>query len=193
MSRIRWLKTGDWAAGRTDDISLYNGGWNVFKLDLSTVALEAETAGWTSLDYNVLQIMANESHLAWTSHLDWVKLTADNTADTDASYTVGWNILQGDVLTTTIYWDADRNPGGEIGGTVVPTQTAGSPPGPLFTYLPLVERLYGAGTSEVSADRTYGVSTTGLSGGSDYYVVLKLEDGVNTVYWYSELPVKVNP
>jgi hypothetical protein len=193
VSRVRWLKTGAWAAGRTDDMSLYNGDWNVYKLDLSTVTLEAETAGWTSFSYDVFQIMANESHLAWTSHLDWARLTADNTAHTSASYTVGWNILQGDVLTTTIYWDADRNPGGLIGGTVVSAQPAVAPPGPLFVYVPLVERGYAAGTSELTADHTYVVSTTGLSSGSDYYAVLQLEDGVNTVHWYSELPVKMNP
>jgi hypothetical protein len=190
--RVRWLDNVKWWAGRTDDISLYDNGWHTYKLDLSSVDLEVEMAGWVGNSWPIFQLMANEAHDAWTSHLDWVKLTAEN--QTSGAYMAGWNIVQGTVLTTTAYWDANQTPGGLIGGYVVPTQTTTTPPpGPEFVYLPLVMRSYGAGASELEAEKTYSMSSAGLSNGQYYYFVLKLEDGYNTVYWYSELPVKKNP
>lgn len=189
--RARWLNTSIWAAGRTDDISLYNNGWNTYQLDLSTVALEAETAGWTEWNYNWLHLMANESHFAWTSHLDWVKLTADNEAT--GSYLVGWNLIQGDPTTTTIYWDADQNPSaGLIGGYVVaPSGPVDPPPYPNNVYLPMALNSYNGSSGTVDATFSYPVSTTGLTDGQWYYIALKLQDGYNTRWWYSELPVKI--
>ncbi|MDQ6964441.1 MAG: hypothetical protein Q9M13_05920, partial [Mariprofundales bacterium] len=114
VMRIRWMDTSIWAAGRTDDISLYNNGWNIYKLDLSKVDLEAEEAGWHSLDYNVFQIMVNESHRAWTAHLDWVKLTAEDTAS--GSYTVRWNLKNTtETPRTIIYWSTTQDANGVIG------------------------------------------------------------------------------
>jgi hypothetical protein len=193
VSRVRWLLTGVWAAGRTDDISLYNDGWNTYKIDLATADLEAETAAWQSFDYDNLHILVHESHDPWTAHLDWVKLTAENEAH--GSYTVGWNLLNGsDVDTTTIYWDADRNPGGLIGGWVVtdsPSGTPTPPPGPLYTYLPLAMRSYGTGSLDVDAEHQFTVPTDGLTAGQRYYIVIRLAYGSKTVDWYSELPVRI--
>ncbi len=193
VMRVRWMETNLWAAGRTDDVSLYNSGWNTYKLDLSTVPLEAELAGWMNLDYNVFQLIAHESHNAWTAHLDWVKLTKEN--QTSGAYLAGWNIVQGSVVTTTAYWDTNRDPSsGLFGATIVPTETTfPPPPGPEFVYLPLVMRNYGSGSSEVDAERSYAMSSAGMSNGQYYYFVLKVEDGYNTVYWVSELPVKKVP
>jgi hypothetical protein len=188
MSRVRWqIPSDDWPTGRTDDISLYNDGWIVYKLDLSTVPLEVEGAPWTDRSYNILQILANESHLAWTSHLDWVKLTAENVAR--SSYLVSWEMVQGQATTTTLYWDDDRNPGNGFASrayraAVVP---ADAPSGSYFVYLPLVARNLGA------AEHSSMLSTEDLATGLRYYVALKLEDGYNTVYWYSELPVRRIP
>ena len=187
VSRVRWLDDRVWAAGRTDDISLYNDDWIVYKLDLSTVPLEVEGARWADLSYQILQILVNESHLAWTSHLDWVKLTAESVAR--GSYLVSWEMVQGQATTTTLYWDDDRNPGNGFASrayraAVVP---ADPPPGPYLVYLPLVTRNHGAG------QHAFTLSTEDLSYGGTYYVAVKLEDGYNTVYWYSELPVRRIP
>ena len=35
---------------------------------------------WEDIPADVMQIMLHESHRQWTSHLDWVKLTAENEA-----------------------------------------------------------------------------------------------------------------
>jgi hypothetical protein len=193
VSRVRWLLTGEWVAGRTDDISLYNDGWNTYKVDLATADLEAETAAWQSYNYDNLHILVHESHDPWPAHLDWVKLTAENEAH--GSYTVGWNLLNvSEVDTTTIYWDADRNPGGLIGGWVVtdsPSGTPTPPPGPLYAYLPLAMRTYGTAPLDIDAEHQFTVPTDGLSAGQRYYIVLRLEYGSKTVDWYSELPVRI--
>jgi hypothetical protein len=196
VSRVRWLDTDAWAAGRTDDISLYNDGWNTYKIDLATVDLEAEPWPWQSYNYNALHIIAHESHDPWTSHLDWVKLTAENEAR--GAYTVGWNLHNvTEVDKTTICWDDDNNPdNGVVSGSCqevtepVPG-TPEPPPGPLYTYVPLVTRYYGSGALEVEAEHQFTVSTIGLTPGQRYYIVVRLEDGPHTVDWYSELPVRI--
>jgi hypothetical protein len=192
VSRVHWILTTNWAGGLTDDISFYDSGWNVYKLDLSSVDLEQYEAEWTSFAYNRLKIVANESRRPWTSHLDWVRLTAENTAGT--AYQVLWNVDPSrDVLKTTLYWDANQNPddGFASGGTVVPTQThtvSSTLPYPVF--LPVAHANYGFGASEGEAQFKYTMSMDGLSSGRAYYVAIKLEDGYNVTWWYSELPVR---
>jgi hypothetical protein len=185
VARVRWqIPSGGWPTGRTDDISLYNYGWTVYKLDLSTVSLEVETAQWSDLSYQILQIIVNEAHSAWTSHLDWVMLTAENEAR--GSYTVGWEMVQGQATAVTLYWDNDRNPGNGFASRAYRSVavSAPSPSASHLVYLPLVMRNAGA------AENSFVLSTEDLSIGLRYYVALKLEDGYNTVYWYSELPVR---
>jgi hypothetical protein len=192
VMRVRWLNTSQWWAGRTDDISLYDDGWTVYRVDLATVPLEAEMSGWTSTSWHVFQLMLNESHATWDAQLDWVKLTAGNEAQN--SYTVGWNLVNvSDVLTATVYWDADQIPGNgqaSAGQVYVPPSDI-TLPGPEFVYLPTVSKQLGLDVSDVEADFALGLSTSGLSIGSEYWVAIKLEDGYNTTWWYSELPVSI--
>ncbi len=201
--RVRWIATHlpYWPAGRTDDISLYHNQWQTYKLDLSQVALEGETADWKNLSYNVFQIMAHESTDAWTSHLDWVRLTSENTAQ--GSYLVKWNLFgatgvnlgYSSEVTTTIYWATKSGSTYTLigSGYAVPTEppSVTPPPGPLFIYLPIVLKNYGAATNLDDANFAYSIPTTGLTVGQSYYVALKLQDGYNTVWWYSELPVRI--
>jgi hypothetical protein len=187
VTRARWLDDIIWAAGRTDDISLYNNSWTVYKLDLSSVPLEVEGAPWASQPYNVLQILVNEGHAAWTSHVDWVKLTAENQAR--GSYVVGWETVQGQATMATLYWDTDQNPGNGFASRAYRAAAAAAPAPSAshLVYLPVIMRNLGA------AEHSFGLSTEDLAVGQRYYVALKLEDGYNTVYWYSELPVRKIP
>ena len=195
VMRIRWLSTSKWWAGRTDDISFYDDGWTIYKLDLPNVQLEAEMSGWTSTSWDVFQLMLNESHAQWDAELDWVRLTAANEAD--GAYTVSWNLANvSDVLTATVYWDADQdwtNGQSSIGQVYVPpTATVPPPPaGPMFTYLPFASKSFDPDPDIVDADFSVVLSTSGLSIGSDYWVAIKLEDEKHTVWWYSELPVTI--
>jgi len=191
MMRVRWqLRTGYWPTGRTDDISLYDNGWHTYHLDLSTVSLEAEEGQWVDFAPNVMQIMVNEAHRAWTSHLDWVKLTAENTAL--MSYTVRWNLVNvSSVLTSTIYWATGRDSSTVLGsGYVVPSGETGIGPTPPYThtlFLPLVLRGYNPASV---TQFQYEIGTDGLVSGREYYIAIKLEDGYNVAWWYSELPVR---
>jgi len=192
MMRVRWLSASAWVAGRTDDISVYDNGWHVFSVDLSTATVEdADTKSpWTDLPWEVFQIIVHESHRVWTSHLDWVKLTAEDTAGD--SYTVQWDLLNvGDVLTTTIYWATDRDSGAVVGtGYVVPRQrgtVSYTLPYTNNVFVPLALKNY----DPVSiAEFQYEVGTNGLSSGDYYYIAIKLEDEYNVAWWYSEVPVK---
>ena len=194
VMRIRWVKTSIWAAGRTDDISLYNSGWNTYKLDLSKVNLEAETADWRNLAYNVFQVMVNESHRAWTMHLDWVKLTAENTAS--GSYTVRWSLKNTTgTPRTTIYWATAQDtssvimPGYEVPTNTTPVTTTLPYTNNLF--LPIVLRNYNPAASGVESEFEYTVPTDGLTPGNYYYIAIELDDGYNDTWWFSELPVKI--
>ena len=209
--RIRWMYTDIWAAGRTDDHNngawrdgmvtndsvLSDNEWHTYSLDLSKVPLAVEKADWgLGLRPNVLQIMVHESHRSWTSHLDWARLTAENTAS--RSYNVMWNLVDGSqVLTTTIYWATDDDDPATViePGYVVPTQTqsiSSTLPYTNFVYLPLILSNYSP-TSELDAEFSHTVGTDGLTDGETYYIAIKLEDGSSTSWSFSQVPVKKLP
>ncbi len=202
VARARWQATHlpGWPTGRTDDISFYHNQWQIFKLDLSQVTLEGEMADWKNLAYNSFQLMVHERTGSWASSLDWVRLTLENTAQ--GSYLVKWNLAgatglnQGysDEVTTKICWVTTVGSILETYCTNVPTAPPPPPPpptGPRFIYLPIVMRNYGAVLNLDDANFAYSIPTTGLTVGQSYYVALKLQDGYSTVWWYSELPVRI--
>jgi hypothetical protein len=192
ISRVRWQNQSlpYWPTGRTDDISKYHNYWRTYKVDLKTVPLEVEGGNWGDFPLNIMQLVIHESHREWTSYLDWVKLTTENTAT--GSYIVRWNLVGGgDVLTTTLYWDSDTNwrNGLASGSTVVPRDGDGDPgqPHPHNVYLPALASGF---DSDTNAMFGYAISTTGLTSGQYYYVAIKLEDGYTVNWRYSEAPVK---
>jgi hypothetical protein len=190
VSKIRWMDYDIWAEGRTQDIFLFDNDWHTYSVDLST-AIPAKGAEWPGVQWNVLQIMVHESHWAWTSRLDWARLTAENTAED--TYTVRWNLIDGsDVLTTTIYWATDRSVSAVLPGTghvVSPTPgTSPTLPYDHHLFLPLALKNYHP-ASELDAEFAHTVSTAGLTSGESYYIAIKLEDGTNVVWSFSEVPV----
>jgi hypothetical protein len=198
-SRIRWQAQhlSHWPTGRTDDISLHDNDWFTYSVDLASLTpeegggLEGEKGEWKDIPADVLQIMLHESHRQWTSHLDWVKLTAENEAR--GSYVVRWNVLgTSESLKTTLYWARKQGdsyqlvPGsGEVIGTL-PAQGVQVAQGHVV-YLPYIVGWY-AGESDTLQ---HVKSTQGLSTGQAYYIAIKLEDGYNESMWYSPLPVRV--
>jgi hypothetical protein len=190
VTRVRWQaqSLSNWPTGRTDDISIYDNGWHTFSVDLSTVPLEVEGGKWGDFPVDVMQIIIHESHRVWTAHLDWAKLTTENKAA--SAYTVRWQLLNvGGVNKTTIYWDTDRNPanGWASGGYVVSSQAESPSLAASHTiYLPMVAR-----SEPPGAMFAYTVSTSGLAKGHYYYIGIKLEDGYNVAWWYSQVPVRI--
>jgi hypothetical protein len=193
VHRVRWQARylEHWPTGRTDDLSLYNNGWNTYHVDLETVRLEGEGGEWEDFASNVMQIMLHESHRQWTAHLDWVKLTAENVAT--GSYVVRWKVLGTQASPkTTLYWAQKQGTSYQLvpgSGEVV----AGSPESGVRAnqghaiYLPFVVSGYGGDGDSLQHVK----STQGLTKGQTYYVAIKLEDGYNESTWYSPLPVRV--
>jgi len=191
--RVRWQAQylAFWPTGRTDDISFYDDGWHTHYLDLVTVQQEGEMGEWEDFSSDVLQIMLHESHRQWTTHLDWVKLTAENEAT--GSYVVRWKVVGASVpVKTTIYWAQKQGtsyqlvPGsGEVMGAL-PAHGVQAMQG-YALYLPNVMSWYAGAGGMLS----YVKSTQGLAKGQAYYVAIKLEDGYNESTWYSPLPVRV--
>jgi hypothetical protein len=189
VHRVRWQarQIQHWPTGRTDDISLYDGQWNTYSLDLSNVALEVELGAWGDFPVDVLQLTIHESHREWTSHLDWVKLTADNVGT--HSYAAQWNVLNASApVTMTLYWAEKQGsvyrlvPGT---GHVIPPPEPIDDTSPHHVYLPLVLSVPDPGGA---AQFRHAMSMAGLARG-EYYLAIKLEDGHNLIWWYSELPV----
>jgi hypothetical protein len=190
VHRIRWQarQIQHWPTGRTDDISLYDGEWNTYSLDLSSVDLEAELGEWGDFPADVLQIMIHESHRDWTSHLDWVRLTADNVGS--SAYTVQWNVLNTSApLTMTLYWAENRGSGYRlVSGTehVIPPPGPIGDPSPHQVYLPVILSAPDPGGA---AQFRHTMSMAGLVRGAGYHLAIKLEDGHSVSWWYSEVPV----
>lgn len=193
VTRVRWQAQylQYWPTGRTDDLSLYDNGWHTYFLDLATVQQEGEMGEWEHFSSDVLQIMLHESHRQWTSHLDWVKLTAENVAT--GSYVVRWQVRGTSApLQTTLYWAQQVEnayqlvPGSETVVGVLPRHDVEAAQGHRV-YLPMVMGGY-AGESDTLQ---YVMSTHGLTKGQAYYVAIQLDDNYNKVTWYSALPVRV--
>jgi hypothetical protein len=193
VSRVRWQARHlrYWPTGRTDDISFYDNSWHTYSLDLATVQQEGEMGEWEHIPADVVQIMLHESHREWTSHLDWVKLTAQNVATSE--YAAKWNLVNASLpVTTTLYWSRQVGSGYElVAGTahVIPASRPnnGPPSGGNVAFLPIVMSAYG---SEGTAQFQHAMSMAGLQTGREYYLAVRLEDGHNVSWWYSELPVK---
>jgi hypothetical protein len=188
--RARWQAQHlpHWPTGRTDDISLYTGDWQTYSVDLPEVRLEVEGGTWGDFEVNVMQIMLHESHREWTSQLDWVKLTAENVART--SYTVQWEVIDSALpLKTTLYWAVKSGSSFQlVPGTahVIPAPSGPVPPLANKMYVPVV--LGGSGSAGDGRFQ-HVMSTAKLTNGRRYYVAVKLEDGYNESWRYSEVPV----
>jgi hypothetical protein len=192
VHRIRWQarQLKHWPTGRTDDISLYDAGWRTYHLDLPNVVLEVEGGKWGDFPVDVLQVIIHESHREWASHLDWVKLTAENVAQD--SYTVRWSVIDAGLpLTTTLYWAEKDGPSFRLvpgTGRVIPPSEPGGLTLPYDhnLFLPALLREYNPAHG---GQFQHEMSTAGLTNGKRYYVALKLEDGYNATWRYSEVPV----
>ena len=182
---------GDW--------SLFNDvvpweGWHIYQMDLSrgggTFYLD-DTASPTDVGWNglasTMRLDLLEPYLddRWPVHLDYVLLTADPRPENDETYEIEWKVLQGEPITTTVYYSS--NPDASCEGSSLlwrSTDTNPQPPaGPYRVYLPLVMSGGGGSTRFV-----WDVST--LSPGQ-YYVKIELDDGFNQTCWTSDAPLVI--
>jgi hypothetical protein len=172
-------------------------GWHTYQMDLSrgggTYYLDDVSPGpgpgWNGLRSVVrLDFLEPKSDDRWRIHLDYVLLTADPRPDGDGHYEIQWRILQGDPITTTLYYTTA--PTSSCGGTLIGRIVhSGSPlPGPFRVYLPLVM----AGEASSPSLRTYTWSDPPTTPG-EYYIQILTEDGLNATCWTSNAPLVVDP
>jgi hypothetical protein len=168
--------------------------WNTYQLDLSKAAARGywephvpETGGyWTGLKYG-FRFDFLEGVDDWTIHLDYVKLTGDDTAN--ASYTVHWSQLEGSSPTAIdFYRSSSPNTCLSSGTQIYHWQpgTGGTPPpaGPYRAYLPVI---IGG-----SAGPTSFVWNTSAVAPGTYYICGRVSDGVNTTTMVSEAAVVIS-
>ncbi len=178
-----------------NDIVIWEG-WNTYSLDLSKGYLDDAAPGpgpgWTGtktgLRFDFMEAEVNEFNI----HVDYVMLTADPTAQAGGTYDIKWTLQASDrPITITLKYDNDQNPDNGFTGTIATLTPGGgtSPSGPYVIYLPLVVKNYDPDTL---TEDTYRWSVpSGLSG--SYYIYAEVNDGINVVEWYSEVPVVIGP
>jgi hypothetical protein len=174
-------------------------GWHVYQMDLSrpgeegpgTYYLDDEAnqvgPGWTGLHSKIrLDFLEPLADDRWPIHLDYVLLTADPRPDSSGECHVQWRLLQGEPITTTLYYATD--PATPCDDATPISQFAPSdpvpPPGPFRTYLPLVM------TGSVESSFAWDVSS--FPPGA-YYVKVLADDGLNRTCWTSGAPLVIDP
>jgi hypothetical protein len=168
--------------------------WNTYQLDLSKAATRGywephvpETGGyWTGLKYG-FRFDFLEGVDNWTIHLDYVKLTSDDTAN--ASYTVRWSQLEGSAPTAIDFYRSQNPDTCLSSGTQIyrwqPTAGGSLPAaGPYRIYFPVM-----IGGS--SGPTSFVWNTSAVTPGT-YYLCGHASDGVNTTTMVSEAAVVIS-
>ena len=180
---------------QTNDIIVFDD-WNTYQMDLSKglqkgywetdPGQQGGNAYWTGLKY-FIRFDFLEGYQPWTFHLDDVKLTGNDQANT--SFTVQWKPLESGAPTQVDFY-ANTNPaqcgysGSPISRWPASGQTAPPPLG-YTVYLPAIFSNYPS-----SSDYRQVWNTAQVASGS-YFVCAIARDGYNTSRWVSETPVDV--
>jgi hypothetical protein len=189
------LSVGE-SSNSTNDMIVFDE-WNTYQLDLSKGVARAywephvhETGGyWTGLKYG-FRFDFLEGVDEWNIHLDYVKLTGDDTAN--ASYTVRWSQLEGSDPTAIDFYRS-QNPNACLSsGTQIyhwQPATGGSlpPAGPYHIYLPLM--IGGGGGS--AGPTSFVWNTSAVTPGT-HYICGRVSDGVNTTTMVSQAAVIIS-
>jgi hypothetical protein len=186
VSRFYWVRNNYYNYGGSNDMPLYSG-WNIFNVDLwGNVQDDAApgNAAWRSISPNILRFDPHEIPPSTQFEIDYIKLTANDTAQTGSTLWIKY--LLSSSYTPTFYYDTDRNAanGRTIAGSRAPV-TLAPKAGPSVIFLPLVTRNFSQ--TDPPGTRTFGWNLTGVPAGA-YYISADVNDGYNTTTWYSETP-----
>jgi hypothetical protein len=180
---------------QTNDIIVFDD-WNTYQMDLSKglqrgywepdPGTQSSNTYWTGLKYYI-RFDFLEGYMPWTVHLDDVKLTGNDQANT--SFSVRWKLLESGAPTRVDFY-ANTNPA-QCGysGSPFSTWSAGSqaPPPRLAyaVYLPLIVSNY-----PLAGPLGQFWDTSHVANGA-YFVCAIARDGYNTNRWVSETPVDI--
>jgi hypothetical protein len=168
--------------------------WHTYEYDMRSMPLDGSACGsWNWSGHNVAAL-AVWPHEQWNSvnsgrgpeffQYRNISLKGDNQAD--ISYNIRWCVADadGDVITTSLYYDTDTVwDSDEVMIASVVTQPVS--PGPHKIYLPLI---HGPSSSNDLACSTPGAkqerftwATSGLPDGNTYFVWFEVTDGSTTI------------
>jgi len=198
MSRLYWMNDYYHPSATEDLIINVPAQWRTYSLDLSQVPVEPFGAQnpWASNKWSLLRFDPNEDQpgVNWQWKIRDVKLTGPPEANT--YFPIQWEIdnPENENVSLTLYYDTNNSgfDGIRIGQAVVTAGENLTTPSSHETrpssaehyiYLPLVSRNYCTGNC-------LGWNTSGIPNG-EYYIYGCLNDGVNQVCYYSDVPVLI--
>ena len=170
--------------------------WNTYQIDLSKGVQRgywdptvAHTGGtWTGLKYWI-RFDFLEGTDPWVVHLDYVKLTGDNTAN--GSFTVKWSYPEAGRPNSLDFYAGQNRNTCLANGQLISHWQAGSSgvqqplTGPYFVYLPAM-------SSPTSSSLDSFVWNTAAVSSGTYYICARASNAYNTFATVSETPVIVS-
>lgn len=188
VGRIFWWNTGPGIdAVATRDMILYEG-WQTYTLNLDEVLIEPSNPGSWSGSPIVFRVDPHEIPTPNDFHLDYVQLTGDNQINVGSPYPLNYTLTPLSGASITFYYDNDQD--SSNGRTVMQEYSQPAPPHPYLMFMPISERDYFSPEIPSVNGLSWVWDTTGVPQGT-YYVCAEVTDGVNTITWYSDVPITV--
>lgn len=191
-ARVGWADFLSQNCGITNDFPLREG-WNEYSIDLwNANIVEPDEPNcrkpWQfSSQRRQLRFDPLESPVSLTWRLDYIRLTANDTAQRNSIFPIKYLLNKTNGVTVTFYYDTDTNP---ANGRVLANQYVSSPSnGPYSVFLPFVMNL---SQTNPAGERIFSWNLAGVAAGT-YYISADVNDGYQTTTWYSEVPMIIKP
>jgi len=191
-ARVGWADFLSQNCGITNDLPLL-AGWNEYSIDLwAGNIVEPDEPNcrspWrASSQRRQLRFDPTESPVAITWHLDYIRLTANDTAQRNSTFQIKYLLNKTAGVSVTFYYDTDTNP---ANGRTLANQMVSSSSGPYKVYLPFI--VNSSQSQNNPAERVFNWNLAGVPPGT-YYISADVNDGYQTTTWYSETPMIVKP
>jgi hypothetical protein len=198
VSRLYWLNNYSYPTATEDLIINVPAQWRTYSLDLSHVPIEDYGAAnpWGSEHWRVLRFDPNENQpgVLWQWRIRDARLTGPPEAD--GFFAITWDLdnPEDEAVILTLYYDHDNH--GLDGVQIDPAGAAATATWPIplprgttlpedqnVIYLPSV-------TKNACWGPCQGWNTTGIPSG-EYFIYGCLDDGVNQICRYSDVPVLI--